>query len=36
VDGEKTEEGRKKKYWVQPNFSRDSEQGCFVAAGQLD
>jgi len=35
VVGEKNEEGNKK-YWVQPYFNRDSEQGCFIAARQLD
>jgi hypothetical protein len=35
VDGEKTEEGSKK-YRVQPYFNRDSEQGCFIAAKQLE
>jgi len=35
VDGEKNEEGNKK-YWVQPYFKRDSEQGCFIAARKLD
>ena len=36
VDGEKTKEGSKKKYWVQPYFNRGSEQGCFIAARQLE